>query len=153
MVVFVASVLVGGVALICGVGSAYQYHQQGGCPSVLGWWDVEPAPFQISLVSSLVGCAALWASARRRRCAAAVLLAAVLGLWLWIGSASAAERVRLQQVYRLQSGLAASAPLPPDALSTDPDRCVRGGSSLRSAPGATAKAQTSAAHPRTPGIG
>lgn len=127
MVVFVASVLVGGVAFVGGAGSAYMYYQQGGCPSVLGLWDVEPALFRIAFVASLVGCAALWASARRRRCAAAVLLTAVLSLWLWIGSASAAERIRLQQVYRLQSGLAASAPLPSDALSTDPDRCVRGG--------------------------
>ena len=127
MVVFVASMLVGAVAFVGGAGSAYRYFQQGGCPSVLGWWDVEPALFRIAFVASLVGCAALWASARRRRCAAAVLLTAVLGLWLWFGSASAAERVRLQQVYRLGSGLPASAPLPRDALSTDPDRCVLGG--------------------------
>jgi hypothetical protein len=127
MVVFVASALVAGVTFVGGAGSAYRYYQQGGCPSLLGWWDVEPALFQISFVASLVGCAALWVSARRRRCAAAVLLAAILGVWLWIGSASAAERVRLQQVHRLQSGLAASAPLPSDALSTDPDRCLRGG--------------------------
>ena len=62
MVVFVASVLVGGVAFVGGAGSAYRYYQQGGCPSVLGWWDVEPALFRIAFVASLVGCAALWAS-------------------------------------------------------------------------------------------
>jgi hypothetical protein len=112
---------------LVGLGKAYLYEKQGSCPPVLGWWSVGASAFWPALALSVVFWASLVMAVRRFRGVALFGAGLALGLWLWFGGTSAVQESHRQRAYRIESGMAANAPLPDWARSTDRTDCSGGG--------------------------
>lgn len=110
--------------LIAGLWSAYAYYQRDLCEATLGWWGAAPAQFWIAVILSTGFWVVVVLASRRFRGLALFCAGLAIGLWLMFGVWSTVEGHRLQQLYKLDSQIPSSAPLPEEALSTDPNRCI-----------------------------
>ena len=111
------------VLFVAGLWSAYLYYKRGGCHAMLGWWEVAPVLFWLSVVASATFWVTIVLMSRRFRGLALFGAGLAIGLWLMFGVWSTVEGHRLQQLYKVGAGIPSSAPLPADALSTDPNWC------------------------------